>query len=338
MKSHTVPHKLLQQFAYHHAPTNSPRLWRYERKLPPYGKASPKTATMIDGHFVDPTNAAKEEELETRLNQEFEQPVHNFIEQLAYRTFWLTILHKRQLTSYISLLFHRSKARRAATAQQVEITVNTYRAILANHEQLAELAATWMLYAMRDGNDLEGGTVQSQHVAAAIEGAIQEQLSPTHLQQSYSETMEWAMSYTDEGLLNGEWNTLHTTPDDPFVIGDAPVVTWERTDRPPLLYGQGFNKPDVEVFLPISPVACLHMLPQVQRTRRVVTPTTLEVNLAQAAFASDFCYTNQLSDTLDAALKPYFGIAKIGTTAFSIRRREYQQTLFEILKDGRRTK
>jgi hypothetical protein len=139
------------------------------------------------------------------------------------------------------------------------------------------------------------------------------------------------MSITDDGILNGQWNVLHTQPDDPFVIGDAPAATWERTDRSFLIHGQGFSKPAVEVFLPVSPIACLHIMPSVQRTRQVIKPTTLEINTAQAAFASDYCYTNCRLDALDAALQPYFGTAKLGVTAFSIRHRDYGNTLFDLL-------
>jgi Protein of unknown function (DUF4238) len=109
MKSHTIPKKLLEQFAYHHGPTNSMRLWRYEKGRQPYAKASLKTATMLDGHFSDPRDSAKDKELEKRLNQEFEQPVNEYIHEVGFRTFWLSRTHVRELTSYISLLFNRSR-------------------------------------------------------------------------------------------------------------------------------------------------------------------------------------------------------------------------------------
>ena len=62
--------------------------------------------------------------------------------------------------------------------------------------------------------------------------------------------------------------------------------------------------------------------------------TVIEVNQTQAAFCSDFCYTTICSETLNAALQPYVGMAKIGTTAFSILHRDYQQSIFEILRGG----
>ena len=79
MESHTVPRKLLEQFAYDDAITGSKRLWRYEKGRPPYKKASPRTATRINRHFSDPDDATKESEIEKRLNREFEEPVNKFL-------------------------------------------------------------------------------------------------------------------------------------------------------------------------------------------------------------------------------------------------------------------
>ena len=115
MLSHTVPKKLLEHFAYDDPLTNSKRLWRYEKGRVPYGRAAPKTATRWDGHFADPANATKEAELEARLQREFEEPVNQFIDLIGYRTFVFTPTNIRLLAGYMTVLFHRSRARRAAS-------------------------------------------------------------------------------------------------------------------------------------------------------------------------------------------------------------------------------
>jgi hypothetical protein len=38
-----------------------------------------KNASAWEGHFSDPTDPKKEEELERRLNVEFEEPVNEFL-------------------------------------------------------------------------------------------------------------------------------------------------------------------------------------------------------------------------------------------------------------------
>ena len=270
MQSHTVPRKLLDQFAYDDPVTKSRRLWQYAKGREPWGKASPKTATRVNGQFSDPEDAEKEAQLEHRLNRGFETPVNEFIEQLGFRTFVFSPLHVRQLTAYVSLLFHRSKARRAATQQQLDIAVESYTALLANEDQLSQIAGKWTLDVIREGHALQR-TISVTEVRAAITQMLNDQLAEGHLQHTYAGTMERAMARLDEDMVNGLWRILYTEPENPFVIGDAPVVTWERNERNFLIHGQGFGKPDVEAFLPVSPKACLHILPRVRRTR-IVSP------------------------------------------------------------------
>jgi hypothetical protein len=109
VKSHTVPRFFLDQFAYDDPKTKSRRLWQYAKGRPPSGKASAATATRIEHHFADPADGEREKWLETRLNNEFEDPVHKFLAQMRYRNFVLSPIHIRQLTRYVRLLFNRSR-------------------------------------------------------------------------------------------------------------------------------------------------------------------------------------------------------------------------------------
>lgn len=329
MKSHTVPKKLLEQFAYLEPNTGALRLWRYEKGCAPYGRATPKSATRFDGHLSDPRDPVKEEELEARLNREVENPVHSFIEQAGYLTFVASSLHIRQLAAYITLLFHRSRARRLATRQQVDIILEATKALLANEDQMSKIAAKWTLDLIEDGVQLQR-TVTLEEIRRTVNKMLEDQLAEDQLQHTYAGTIERAMSRLEEGMIRGNWQLLRTVDSDPFVIGDAPVVTWERTERNFLIYGQGFSRPNVEVLLPVSPVACFHILPLVERTRPVVNPTALEVNVAQASYATH-CFANVRSDVLDANLQPHFGKTILGINAFSLRYRDYKNALFEIM-------
>jgi hypothetical protein len=335
MQSHTVPRKLLDQFAYDDPVTRSRRLWQYTRDRAPSGRASPRTATRVSEHFADPTNSEREARLEDRLNREFENPVHAYIDQLRYRTFVLSRSHVRQLTHYVSLLFNRSQARRQATRQQVEIAIESSRALLADESQIAHIAGKWTLDLIGQGQPMQR-TVTLDEVRAGVQGMIDDMMATSHQQTTYVDTMERAMAYLDDGMDGGMWNVMHTIPENPFVIGDAPVVTWERSENNSLTHGQGFARPNVEVFLPVAPTACLHILPNVQRTRRLVIPQVREVNEAQAAYATQYVYTNLNSAELNAVLQPHFGRTRLGINAFSVRHRNYTNTMFEILMNGGR--
>jgi hypothetical protein len=332
MRSHTVPMKLLKRFAYDDPVTRSKRLWRYQKEHPPYGNASPKTATRRNGHFADPTNAAKEAEIEERLERQFEHPVNQFIEDIEYRTFVLQPGHIRVLTGYITMLFGRSRARQTASKDDADRMAEALRALLSNDHQLSELAGKFTIDAINRGLVQ---AVTKEEVVAVIERTIAAHDGADQPQSRYILTMDTMMRFVDLGMLNGYWQIIRAEPDKPFVIGDAPVVTWERTSDNSLYYGLGFARPNVEIFLPMSPTACLHVLPKVQRTRLPVTPTTNEVNRAQAAFASEHCYTNIFSPEIDAELRPLFGMIRIGVEGFSVSHIDYKKLLFDILMDRR---
>ena len=193
MRSHTVPKKLLEQFAYIDTKTKSLRLWRYEKGWRPYWKASPETATVIDGIFADPRDGEKEAELEHQLNCEFEDPVHQFIQQAGYRTFVPSRVHIIKLTAYVSLLFHRSKARRAATRQLLDVIVESCQSLLGNEEQLRLIAGKWTLDIIQDGH-LLNRIVSVNEVRSSVQKMIDDQVAADQLQHTYSGTMERAMS------------------------------------------------------------------------------------------------------------------------------------------------
>jgi hypothetical protein len=92
---------------------------------------------------------------------------------------------------------------------------------------------------------------------------------------------------------------------------------------------------NVEAFLPVSPTACVHVLPLVERSRPVRTPAAEEVNMAQAAFATEHCFTNVYSPEVDATLQSQFGKFRLGIEGFSLRHIDHNKVLFDILM-GRR--
>ena len=328
MLSHTVPKKLLEQFAYDEPVTKSKRLWRYQKEKSPYGRAAPKTATRWDGHFAHPEDAAKEAEVEARLQREFEDPVNQFIDLIKYETFPFTAAQRRLLSGYVTILFHRSRARRQASGNEERKMLDAMQALRADNERLAQLVAKQTM-------DLIPGGLRrmltKEELITAIDLRIAEHTKGDMAQRGYVRTMENMMRFQDEGMQNGEWRIVHADSGKPFVIGDAPVVTWERTDDNALILGQGFARPNVEVLLPVFPTACLQVLPAVMRTRRVRPPSSEEVNRAQAAFATQHCFTNVQSWEIDALLQPHFGTLRLGIDGFSLDHIDHTQKFFEIL-------
>ena len=335
MKSHTVPKKLLERFAFDDPVTRSKRLWRYQKGRTPYGRAAPKTATRWDGHFADPANATKEAQLEEQLERKFEHPVNQFIEMIGYRTFVLQPHHVKALTGYLTMLFTRSRARRAASQGHADVTIDALRSLLSDEQRISELTAKLTMDVIDHG--LATRMVTREEVVAAIENTIAAHSDTDEPQRRYIQTVETMMEFADVNMLNGDWGIIHAEPDKPFVIGDAPVVTWERTENNALNFGQGFGRPNVEALLPVSPTTCLYVLPRVARTRPVRVPATVEVNMAQAAFATEHCFTNVLSQEIDGILQAHFGILRLGIDGFSVRHIDYKKVMFDIMMGRHRS-
>lgn len=160
MKSHTVPRKLLEQFAYSDPVTKPLPSWRYEKGRRPYWKASPESATGIECHFADPSDAAKGAGVETRLAHEYEEPVNQFLYRLDDPSFTPSDLKCRHLAFYITLLFNRSEARRSAAVHLQRVTRHAYEKFLSNDTQVATVAAKWNIDLLPGG--LAQGVIDHQ--------------------------------------------------------------------------------------------------------------------------------------------------------------------------------
>jgi hypothetical protein len=237
------------------------------------------------------------------------------------------------MTRYITLLFNRSQNRRGATKEQIAIAIEVTRGYIADEQKLARMAGRWTMEMLKLGFKLERAASPAE-VRESAEKMIATMQTEEHQQTAYVDTMERAMADTAPTLENGEWSTIQTDLEHPFVIGDAPVVTWRRRDNGVLDYGLGFHTPNVEVLLPISSTVCIQVLPAVQRDRRPQQPRINEINHAQAAFATRYCYAHKSDPAIDKVLQSIFSKRQIGINAFSVRHRNYDDTMFEILMSG----
>jgi|HubBroStandDraft_6_1064221.scaffolds.fasta_scaffold335421_1 hypothetical protein len=329
MRSHTVPQRLLKQFAYEDLTTKSLRLWRYSKGKPPYPRASPKTATRIDGYFAVPTDERIEAQVETRLAREIEDPVNGFLADFADSNFAMTKIQRERMTRYIALLFHRSISRRSAGSHIQEIKAQALQAFLSNESQLTTVAVHWGLNAHFKGLTLP--PITSKDVEQAARKMLDGISSASTRQEAFVTGLVGAVAVLDEPMFRGEWRVLRTTPDEPFILSDAPVVTWQRLETGMLSYGVGFHTDNVEVVFPVSPIACLHILPTVQRTRPPLEPKVLEINGAQAAYASEACFANQNRQQIDDIVQKCAGQVQMGRNAFTLRHRNYNNLVYDLL-------
>jgi len=335
IESHTVPQSLLERFAYHDPHTGSLRLWRYAKGRPPYKKQSPKSATRYGGHFSDPENAEAEAEIELRLAREFENPVNQFVHLLGDPAFIRTDERRLQLTRYVTLLFLRSKSRRQGTKHIQELKRQALDKFLSNESQLLTVATNWNVDLICRGVRMSS-PITKEEVAARAREYFERLPAEDAEQQQYMVGIRNGMANPDEAMYRGDWNILTTTPDRPFIISDSPVVTWQRDSAATIYHGGGFQRPNVEVLLPVSSTSCLHVLPAVARAQPVIVPTVDEVNIAQAAFAYRYCFAAIYTPEIDALVQRYISTARIGENVFTVWHRNYDNAIYDILMNGGR--
>jgi hypothetical protein len=329
MNSHTVPKKLLKQFAYEDLRTRSYRLYCYQKGIQPY-PISPKSATAFEGYFADPDDPKREKELETRLNNEFENPAHRFLPEVNNPSFELTDVQRRQMTHYLTLLFWRSMAARDGRKHLEQVTLQAIEQFLSNEMQLLTVTAKWNIDRLFYGQP-QHFLETRQDIIRTMHRVAKNYPTERNRQKSYVESIRRWMDEFDNLIYEGQWEFLRTSEDNPFIISDAPVVTWDRKEDGTLFYGIGVHEPNVELFLPVSPLTCLHILPNVARHRHIKQPTVQEVNIAQAAFAHKHCFANINSNQIDEIMQQEFGKAEIGVKAFTVWHRDYKNALYESL-------
>jgi Protein of unknown function (DUF4238) len=264
------------------------------------------------------------------LAYEVEDPVNQFITDFCDPLFVMTEQQQRRMTRYVTLLFNRSVARRNATKHLLEMRNGALNSFLANQTQLITVSAHWNIDAYFRGLTF-GRLITTDDVARAARRYLSKNPSDREVQEWYAQGTLRAIAGFDEDLFRGLWSLIPSRAGEVFVLSDAPVVTWNRSPAGALTYGVGFHTANVEVILPISPGTCLHILPQTQRSRAVVTPTATEINVAQASFAHNACFANQNSDAVDDIVQEHISTVRLGQNAFTVFHKNYENAIYDIL-------
>ncbi len=210
--------------------------------------------------------------------------------------------------------------------------VHALNKFLANEQQLATVAVQLNLDVYFSGKRLES-LITTDDVAGMARKLSSYYDATSSDQSAWVTGIVHFMGYLDDAIFAGEWSLVSTTPDEPFILSDAPVVTWERRESVGISHGVGFREPNAEVLLPVSPLTCLYILPKVDRTRKVVQPQVVEINTAQAAFAYQACYADRNKPEIDDLVQRSISTAKIGENVFTLWHRNYDSLMFDILME-----
>ena len=302
--------------------------------MPPYPRASPKTATRIDGFFAKSDDQAAEGIIERKLAEKIEDPVHKFISKFDDPAWSIDEHQRRQMTRYIILLFNRCEARKEGTKHTQKIQAITLQRFLDDEVRLITVAAQWNIKALLGGKRLPG-LITAHTVAVAAKRLMHYLQTDLAHQDAFVNLIVTALagSHTpqaDEAMIEGEWKVIRTDPNEPFIISDTPVVTWERLAHG-FNFGIGFERANLEVIVPVSPLSCLYILPAVERMTTPIMPTIREVNIAQAAFSHRACFADRKSEEIDRLVQENIHKVKIGRNAFTLWHRKFDEVFYDTM-------
>ncbi len=335
MKSHVVPQRLLEQFAYFDQITQSPRLWRYEAGREPYWKASPETATAEEFHFDDPADENREKMLEERLASEVENPVNTILNSLCSDAYEFRAEDKQSLTRYLQVMFHRSIVRkRFSTALAGELE-SAFEKFLANEQYVLTVLAFWNIEVAISPKSSR--IYRRSDLERIFKRNLAKLRTDEAVQQRYVGTVERSIESVDPVICQGDWDVIMTNDSDPFIISDTAFVSFCRDEKTQARCGVGVHEQDVEIILPLSPLHCLHICPKVTRTRQIVEPDARDINLSQVRVANRYCYADRNSSQIDGLMQQFHKTPVYGRDMYSVAHRDYSHQIYEMFMNTPRS-
>jgi hypothetical protein len=251
---HIIPAHLLGQFALPETLNKRSReriIWVYEKKKTP-AKRSVESQCKENDYFstiqADGTSSVAHE---AKLNETVEIPFNNILSVIESPLYAPSLADALIVYRYVANMFTRSKQRRAASrANRSEI--NALYAKISNDQTRLRLLAAALSLKFRRG-------VFFAEVEEVLKD-VDTRLSVDERQHS-SDFVESIDAFDEDivRMLQGRpYGLLIAPAGKHFVIGDNPVLTRTPHGRH-LLVGDGFNKPNVHVLMPISSNFCLQI-------------------------------------------------------------------------------
>jgi len=143
------------------------------------------------------------------------------------------------------------------------------------------------------------------------------------------------MAQFDRTMFEGEWRRVYASKESPFILPDAPVVTWTRNAQGLLSYGAGFGTENIEVIVPVAPSTCIHVLPKVPRSIDPIVPSIQEINAAQVAYATSACFSGRGSKEIDSIVQRDICTVVMGENIFTVWHMPHDNLVYDILMGQR---
>lgn len=307
--SHALPKRLLRAFSHYDKKTKSPRLWRYERGRTPLPSRSPKSETRVKGYFHRPSDFSFEQTFERKIAEDIEHHVHAMLDDLRSPLFAFTYATQMRLARYMLLLFSRSGGGRTIARAQLKKSSSELRQLASDQSFVQELAE---LYSQGTGSLVTCG-----QVVQFLEMSARKQGNEKGDQEAFTEFVERWSVIEEEQFALGRWDILNTREDRPFVLTDTPVMSWSRKGHGEPSVGVGLFRSDAEVFLPVSPQNCIHLLPLANRDLYTEKPSTGQINSLMVRTMARYAYSSRFVPQINELVQSQGATLRVGQDCFT---------------------
>lgn len=239
MLSHHSPTKnLLERFTFkdRHA-RNGRSIWIYEKGLNPRISRDLRSECSENGYFSGSPDGRSEAAIDFGLNVKYEIPFNKLLSAMDCDLhIFENTDNKAACAAFVSNLFHRSKARRAATSYMTQALSDEFRALASNESDLKTYAASLSLRAQRP--------VFLDELRAMIERQCKRLEAESAQTSTYLGNVEHATEFMSQALSALKFQILRSSNDVSFSISDTPVISRLPTGEGSYDIGVGINHPD----------------------------------------------------------------------------------------------
>jgi hypothetical protein len=142
LSHHAPPLALLERFTFKDKSRKGRAIWAYEKGKEPRPTRSLTSEGSQHGYFSGSTDGSSEEELDAKLNLDFEVPFNRLLPIIDSDVhIFESAEAKRACALYVASLYHRSQARRSAVREQSQILQNSVRNFIEDDFQMRVFAA-----------------------------------------------------------------------------------------------------------------------------------------------------------------------------------------------------
>jgi hypothetical protein len=311
MRSHHAPTRcLLERFSFRDAGVRGKKkVWVYEKGSIPRATSNFRGESAEHAYFAGSSDSATEEEIEARLNQNYEAPFNALLPSFDRDVHLFESKEVRRICAeYVSNLFQRCKARREGANLLMTQEIHKIR-------EIARSGALLRLEAAKD-SIFRRGPIYFDELKQAIEQQVEKALSASEEQRRFVDDVDRSTKFLADQLQDLQWSILGSDSRTEFVISDTPVVSMAFDQKGGRKFGVGVRNPAAEWYLPIAPWRVLRMKHKLSPERLSALHIRPAINMAQVLTSHRRVYSRSKSVEMDSLVQTHGSTYKFHVHVF----------------------